>query len=198
MGMEREMTPGKHVLKVLSDGGGWCPEEKTGYRVLGNAWMEGAAVGSEVRRGSRGGDAAKTQKVKWDSREKSWGRAFQQDERPGQGPWVGMNLACACHCTKVRESRRRGGQAPARPQGLHFGKHLCGSKHLFRAGNPPTCGRKCSLCNGEGVRNDANNASLMTLGEAQGCLSRLPHPGWLSSPGLHSLAGASQNVEQEV
>lgn len=37
--------------------------------VLGNAWMEGEAVGSTVRRGSRRGDAAKTQKVKWDSRE---------------------------------------------------------------------------------------------------------------------------------
>ena len=29
--MEREMTPRKRVLKVLSDGGGWYPEEKTGY-----------------------------------------------------------------------------------------------------------------------------------------------------------------------
>lgn len=55
MGIEREMTPRKHVLKVLSDGGEWYPEEKTRYRVLGNAWMEGAAGGSEVRRGSRGG-----------------------------------------------------------------------------------------------------------------------------------------------
>ena len=53
---------------------------------------------------------------------------------------------------------------PTRPQGLRFGKHLCGSKHLFRAGSPPTWGRKSSLCDGEGVRNDANNASLMTLG----------------------------------
>ena len=64
--------------------------------ILGNAWMEWAAVGSAVRRGSRGGDAAKTLKVKWDSRENSWGRAFQQDERLGQGPWVGMNLVCVC------------------------------------------------------------------------------------------------------
>lgn len=30
--MEREMTPRKRVLKVLSDGGRWYPEEKTGYR----------------------------------------------------------------------------------------------------------------------------------------------------------------------
>ena len=104
--MEREMTPRKHVLKFLSDGGGWYPEEKTGYRVLGNAWMEGAAGGSEVRRGSRRGDAAKTQKVKWDSREKSWGRAFQQDEPPGQGPWVGMNLGV---CATARRSESPGG-----------------------------------------------------------------------------------------
>lgn len=65
---------------------------------------------------------------------------------------------------------------PTRPQGLRFGKHLCGSKHLFRAGSPPTWGRKSSLCDGEGVRNDANNASLMTLGGAQGCLRGLPQP----------------------
>lgn len=32
VGMEREMKPRERVLKVLSDGGGWYPEEKTGYR----------------------------------------------------------------------------------------------------------------------------------------------------------------------
>lgn len=57
--------------------------------VLGNAWMEWAAVGSAVRRGSRGGDAAKTRKVKWDSREKSWGehssRMSGWDKGPGWG-----------------------------------------------------------------------------------------------------------------
>lgn len=69
-----------------------------------------------------------------------------------------------------------GGQAPTRPQGLHFGKHLCVSRHLFRAGSPPKWGRKGSLCDGERVRKVADNASLMNLGEAQGCLSRLPQP----------------------
>lgn len=32
------------------------------------------------------------------------------------------------------------------------------------------------MCDGERVRNDADNASLLNLGEAQGCLSRLPQP----------------------
>lgn len=69
--MEREMN--QETCPRDFQRGGWVVlrRENSGYHARKCLGWEGAAMGSAVGVGSRGGDT-KTQKVKWDSR-KSWG-----------------------------------------------------------------------------------------------------------------------------